>query len=405
MKILVLTPQLPYPPRQGTSIRNYNLIKYLALSHEVSLLSFVQPGDELAGIEHLRGLCRRVEVIEAPRRWPLQRFLVLAFSMQPDMALRLSSAEFRDRLTEMLREDSPDVVQVEGIELAQYGLITDRQHRPLLIFDDHNAEYVLQQRAFEIDLRQPTRWSAAFYSFVQWQKLRRYEALTCRRADRVVAVSKADAEALRRIAPGLEVVVVPNGVDIELYKPFGLEPVRAKPLKSQISNRIVFTGKMDFRPNVDAALWFCNEVLPLISAEVPDAHIDIVGQSPHSRLRPLAANPRITLTGRVPDDRPYIARAAVYVVPLRVGGGTRLKVLSAMAMGKAIVSTTLGCEGIPIAPGREAVLADTPIDFAREVVALLRDPERREAMGRAARRLAEERFDWRKIIPLLERVY
>ena len=162
---------------------------------------------------------------------------------------------------------------------------------------------------------------------------------------------------------------------------------------------------MDFRPNVDAVLWFVQRVLPRVRAELPGAHFVVVGQHPHRRLDPLREDPAVTLPGWVEDTRPYIARAAVYVAPLRVGGGTRLKLLEAMAMGKAVVATRLGAEGYPVTDGGELLLADTPADFAAAVVALLRAPERRAALGRVARAFVEQRYDWRVIVPRVEAVY
>jgi glycosyltransferase involved in cell wall biosynthesis len=270
----------------------------------------------------------------------------------------------------------------------------------LVVFDDHNCEYLLQQRTFLTDLRIPTRWPAAAYSFVQWRRLRRYEAQVCRRADRVLAVSEADAAALRRLAPGLDVPVIPNGIDTRAYRPETPNPNDQIP-----KDALVFTGTMDFRPNIDAVLWFAREVLPRIQAEIPDARFLVVGQRPHKRLDALRGNPAVTLTGQVEDTRPYIAGAAVYVAPLRMGGGTRLKLLEAMALGKAVVATRLGAEGYPVTDGREMRLADTPADFAAAAVALLRDPQRRETLGRAARAFVEERYDWRVIVPRVEAAY
>jgi glycosyltransferase involved in cell wall biosynthesis len=168
---------------------------------------------------------------------------------------------------------------------------------------------------------------------------------------------------------------------------------------------LVFTAKMDFRPNVDAVLWFAREVLPLIRQGAPQTRFWVVGKDPHPRLAPLASDPAVVLTGWVEDVRPYIAGAAVYVIPLRIGGGTRLKVLEAMAMGKAIVSTALGCEGFELVPDQELVIADSPADFAAAVLALLHDPDRREQLGRAGRRFAGSRYDWQIIVPQLEQVY
>jgi glycosyltransferase involved in cell wall biosynthesis len=162
---------------------------------------------------------------------------------------------------------------------------------------------------------------------------------------------------------------------------------------------------MDFRPNVDAVLWFVKEVGPLIRAEVPDFHFFVVGQRPHRRLEPLRGDQSVTVTGWVEDVRPYIAGAAVYVAPLRMGGGTRLKLLEAMAMSKPVVATPLGAEGYPVADGRELVLADTPTEFARAVIALLHSPARRTELGQNARAFVERRYDWRVIVPCVERVY
>jgi glycosyltransferase involved in cell wall biosynthesis len=263
------------------------------------------------------------------------------------------------------------------------------------VFDDHNCEYLLQKRAFLTDLAAPARWPGAAYSFVQWRRLRRYEALVCRRADRVLAVSEADAAALQALVPGLQATVVPNGIDAQAYSNF----------QPPTSNTLVFTGTMDFRPNVDAVLWFARHVLPRVRADVPDVRLFVVGQRPHRRLDVLRRDRAVVLTGWVEDVRPYIAQAAVCVAPLRIGGGTRLKLLEAMAMGRPVVATRLGAEGYPLTDGRELLLADTPADFAARVVALLRCPERGAALGRAARAFVEERYDWQVIVPRLEAAY
>ncbi|MGQ9490969.1 MAG: glycosyltransferase [Anaerolineae bacterium] len=423
-RILILTPQLPVPPQaltgtsQGTTIRNYHLIAGLARRHTVDLVSFVAPDDPAMGVGGepsaavgiLRALCSRIILAPQPVRGLASRAGDTLFRLQPDMALRLASPFMRQKLGELMQEAAAayDVIQIEGLEmapyiinpgLALYGALL-RQGRPLIVFDDHNAEYVLQQRAFQTDLRRPPRWIAAAYSFVQWRKLIAYERKVCRAADRVVAVSEADREALQRLVPGLQVAVVPNGVDLEFLRP-GIVP----PLPGLRQPALVFTGKMDYRPNVDAVLWFVEAVLPLIRAEVPSAHFYVVGQQPHPRLAPLAHHPAVTLTGRVPDVRPYIAGAGVYVVPLRIGGGTRLKVLEAMAMGQAIVSTRLGCDGFPFQDGREVIFADEPAAFAASVIRLLRQPQIAAELGQRARAYVAAHFGWDAILPRLEAVY
>jgi glycosyltransferase involved in cell wall biosynthesis len=423
-RILFLTPQLPIPPQaltglsQGTIIRNFNLIAGLTKRHVVDLVTFVaatEPAHERGGereseraglVNLLRPYCRQI-VAETPPVRPLaRRGRDTLLSPLPDMALRLDSRALHDHLACLLGAEQYDVVQVEGIEMAPY-LADFRSFgdfgslaRPRIIFDDHNAEYLLQKRAFLTDVRRPRRWLGAAYSLVQWRKLAAYERRVCRAADAVVAVSEADRDALQELAAGLAVTVIPNGVDLDFYRP-GIVP----PLAGIGPHALVFTGKMDYRPNVDAVLWFADAVLPLILAQMPDAHFYVVGQQPHARLARLSDHPAITVTGRVPDTRPYIAAAGVYVVPLRIGGGTRLKVLEAMALGQAIVSTRLGCDGFPFADGREVRFADEPAAFADAVVALLRERPTAGRLGAAARAYVAAHFGWDAIVPRLEALY
>ncbi len=421
VRILFLTPQFPYPPHKGTTLRNYHLIAALAARHEIDLLSFVESEDELRRPTPLSTLCRRVDGVTAPRRGLARRLADTFLSRWPDMGLRLWSPTYASKLAAWLADTHYDIVQVEGIELARYVLsicrsrVAHNRQYPIphtqYVFDDHNCEYLLQQRTFETDIRIPSRWTGAAYSFVQWRKLRMFEAAICRAADHVVAVSDADAAALQRLVPGLTPTVVPNGIDVVSYAPSPSPNPLPLPKLGEGGGQgvgegqlLVFSGTMDFRPNVDAALWFAREVLPLVQQEEPSAHFVIVGQKPHRRLNVLRDRTDVVLTGAVEDTRPYIARAAIYVVPLRMGGGTRFKILEAAAMGRAIVSTSLGCEGFPVENGRELVIADSPRQFADAVVALLRDSPRRAELGASAHTFVEA-YDWKNIIPRLEAVY
>ncbi len=400
MKLLFLTPQLPYPPRQGAALRNWGFISQLAERNHVAVLSFLAPGQKAIEDDRLPVDCQ-IETVPVPMRSLGDRLRALLVTRRADMALRLASGPYARRLEEWLARDAFDIVHVGGLEMAPYlGVLEAARRRPGILFDDLNCEYLLQKRAFITDLRSPRRWLGAAYSWVQYRRLRRYEARICRRADGVIAVSETDAAALRQLTPGVDITVIPNGIDTRMYHPKLSDVSLALPQHS-----LVFTGTMDFRPNVDAVLWFVRRVLPLIQNEIPDVRLFVVGQRPHRRLEGVRDDPALTLTGWVEDTRPYIGQGAVYVAPLRIGGGTRLKLLEAMAMGKPVVATTLGAEGYPVTHGRELLLADTPVDFAAAVVDLLRCPKRRAELGSVGRAFVEQRYDWRAIVPRLEKVY
>lgn len=405
MNILFLTPQLPYPPRQGTTIRNFNLISHLARRHTIDLLTFLAPGEHLTAASPLHQICRRVAGVPQPVRSTAQRARDTLLSACPDMGLRLESPAMRRQVAAWSADTEYALVQVEGIELAQYGLqVAGRKagRQPALVFDEHNCEYLLQQRSALTDLKQVRRWLAAGYSLIQWQKLRRYEAHILRLADATAAVSAADKAALLALTPGVDIRVISNGIDLELYRP---QPG----MLDLATPSLVFTGKMDYRPNIDAALWFGREVWPLVLAQVPQARFQIVGMNPHPRLDELRSHPTIDITGAVDDTRPYLHAALAYVIPMRVGGGTRFKALEAMACGKAIVSTTLGVEGILVHNDQEMLIADTPAAFAQAVVRLIADARHDgtllHRLGAHARRFVESTYSWDTIVPQFDVIY
>ncbi len=401
MDILLLTPQLPYPPRQGTTMRNFGLIHYLAQRHRLDLITFLAPGETLAADNPLHALCHHIVALPQPQRTLAARLRDTLTSPYPDMALRLEDPAMHQAVQRALAAHPYDILQIEGIELAQYARHAPRSAR--VIFDDHNCEYLLQQRAALADLRTPRRWHAAAYSLVQSQKLRRYETAACRAADAVIAVSEPDRAALTRIAPGAPIQVIPNAIDLESYAQTRHAPAPDAPFT------LLFTGKMDYRPNVDAMIWLGREVLPHLLAHTPDLRCQIVGLNPHPRLDTLRAMPQVEITGGVPDVRPYLAAAHAYVIPMRVGGGTRFKALEAMACAKPIVSTSLGVEGISVQSGQELLMADTPDQFVKAIQTLIQDHAQGGALaarlGAAAQRFVAAHYTWDKILPHLEQLY
>jgi polysaccharide biosynthesis protein PslH len=398
--ILFLTPQLPYPLHQGTTLRNFGLISGLAArGHEVSLLSFIEAEQPRLEDTPLPGICVRAQTIAAPEWRAKQRIRVL-ITGHADMARRRWSDGFLAALDQMLTGESFDVVHIEGIEMAPYlGLLRKRLTGACLIYDAHNAEYALQKRIASQDVRIPKRWPAAVYSLIQTARLTRLETETCKAVDHVIAVSQTDAKLLGKLRHSTPISVIPNAVLVDDYQ------ADAWPEADIPRPSLVFTGKMDFRPNVDAVLWFAEEILPRITAQIPDAQFVVVGQKPHARLDGLRARLDVTLTGWVEDIRPYLKAAAVYVAPLRMGSGTRFKLLEAMAMERAVVSTHIGAEGLGVKEGDHMLLANDPEAFAASVVSLLRDTDRRAAMGRRARELVQAQYDWHAIIPDVEAIY
>jgi glycosyltransferase involved in cell wall biosynthesis len=282
--------------------------------------------------------------------------------------------------------------------MAPYLPILRRDGRARIIYDAHNAEHQIQRRAFVTDAGQPARWPAALYSWLQIPRLERLEAEVCRSVSTVTCVSHEDAAALKHLAPALQPIVVPNGIDLDAYSSYASH---APPYPA----RLAFTGKMDYRPNVDAALWFIHDILPRVRARRPEAEFVVVGQRPLPQLLNHNGRHGVIVTGAVEDARPFIAEAGVYVAPLRMGGGTRFKLLEAMALARPIVSTTLGAEGFGVQAGRELLIADAPGGFAQAVLALLDDPARAEALGRAGRAFVRAGYDWSAIIPRMEAAY
>jgi glycosyltransferase involved in cell wall biosynthesis len=261
---------------------------------------------------------------------------------------------------------------------------------PAVLFT-HNVESEIWRRHTET---QRSRLLRAFFD-AQHRRMLRFEGQALSRFDRVLAVSDADRDTFARLYPDAArgpIDVVPTGVDTEFFAP--------RPRSA--ANRLVFTGSMDWIPNEDAMTFFCRDVLPLVRAEEPRVRLTIVGRAPSAAVRGLAADPRIEVTGRVDDVRPWVGDATVYIVPVRIGGGTRLKIFEAMAMNKAIVSTRVGAEGLPVVHGRHLLLADSPDEFAAAVIRLLRSRDLRSELGAAARALVVDHHDWGAVAQSLD---
>ncbi len=390
MRLLVLSPFLPFPPDDGGRIRVYHIVTGLALRHDVELLALAPPGRAAAeAAEALRARGIRVHVVvQRPRR--LAAALAALPSGRSYYATRFDSPRFHETLRRLIRDRGYDAVQCELPYLFQHH----RPGDPPWVLDQHNVEAVLHER-----LAAQARGLRALPYRVYARRearLRRLEELgACRAADHVLFVSDTDRLTITADVPTLRATVAPNGVDLERFTPL---PPRSAP-------RAVFVGKMDYRPNADGVRWFVRDVLPLVRAAVPEFTLDVVGSSPPRAVRRLARVPGVHVLGRVPDPRPWLRDAAIVVVPLRAGSGTRLKILEAWAAGRPVVSTTVGAEGLDAVHGRHLLLADDAPGFARAVRRLLADPGLRDRLARAGRTLAEERYGWPSIVRAVEEAH
>lgn len=400
MRILMLTGSLPYPPHQGGALRSYGILHGLKQAgHRLSLMSFHDHAAGARDIAEMKQWCDEIIVLPPPERSKTQRLRDLLFSDRPDIARRLYSPEFAQRLSALVSDQRFDLVQFEGIEIACYlPLLRSMNSSARLVYDAFNAEAALQRVIFDVDRGEPRRWPAAIYSLIQARRLAQYEHELCRQADGVIAVSDEDAAILRAFRPDACVPVVNNGIFADDYRCAGAQLELG-------DHALVFTGKMDYRPNVDAVCWFANDILPLIHRHVPDARLYVVGQKPHPRLERLRRHRQIEITGWVRDVQPFLCGASLYVAPLRMGSGTRLKLLEAMAAGRAVVATTTAISGMLPSVREVLVVADQPDQMASAVIALLQDPRRRQALGQAAQAFVKAHYDWSIIIPRLLAAY
>jgi glycosyltransferase involved in cell wall biosynthesis len=386
MRVLFMTPFLPTPPRFGGQRRLHGLMAELARNHEVLALSFVDPSEDAAeSIRATAAYCARV--ITVPNRLlgvrgieKRLRQVRSIFALRSYVYRVHRTRAMQAALDRILVEEKLDVIQVEFFQMAAYRFARG-EGRPRLCLDEHNIEYDVLRRLANVDVGKARRGYAA----IEWRKVRAEERNTWRHCDGCVVTSARDEQLLKHDAPTVRTAVVPNGVDIEDFAPSSAPPE---------PDTVLFFGAINYYPNTDGLLFFLREAWPLLKARRPAARLRIVGQ----KAPPAIANwpdPDVEVVGYVDDIRIHIAKAAVVVVPLRIGGGTRLKVVEAMAMGKAIVSTTLGAEGIDAEHDRHILIADGGERLAAELARVLGDDAVARRLGAAARQLAVDRYSWR----------
>ncbi len=403
MRILVVAPYLPSFPGSGSCIRTYCLLKETSSQHRFRLLVSSRLGGAPPGAAvDLKAFCEEVRVVEPPPFRPRRRmtrferlraFVSWALAGPPLEVVSLQSLVDQAGAVARTwaREFHPEVLEIN--EALTLPLVKDLADQFPVLLNVHNLVYRVAQRMSGRD----GAWPARVKGRLNVGKLRRFEQEIYRRPYRFVTCSEADRQGLLELAPRARVSVVPNGVDSEYFQ--CQAPGPGDP------DRLLFTGKMEYGPNADAVEFFMAEIMPRVRRSHPSAHLDVVGMCPPQHLLDLASSQPMTVHGEVPDVRPWLERCAISVVPLRAGSGTRLKILEALAMHRAVVATRIGAEGLDVADGEHLLLADRPEDFADRVLTLMSDESLRLRLGQNGRRLVEERYDWKVVAPLLGQAY
>ena len=367
-------------------MRSLQIVSALSRHHRVTLVTTHGPGDDPEGLARQLPDCHKVVSIpyDVPKRGSSTFPLALArswFSSYPVDLWKWRVAELRDHVRDVIDKDLVDVCVSDflfaGVNVPFDGRV------PVVLFE-HNVEYLIWKRLSSLE-RNPIK---KLLFEIEWRKVCSKESELCRRADLTIAVSEEDRLRLSRMAPGAETAAIPTGVDTSYFTPAG---------RAEIPARLVFSGSMDWHPNEDAVIYFGEQILPKIRVHVPETSFAIVGRNPTQKLRDAAERLGMIVTGTVEDVRPYLDEASVYVVPLRAGSGTRMKIFEALGMAKPVVSTTVGAEGLALTHDKEFIAADDPQDFSNAVVHLLHNEATRRDLGRVGRALVVERYSWSQV--------
>jgi glycosyltransferase involved in cell wall biosynthesis len=397
MKILLVSPFLPSPPRFGGQRRIDGLVRELAHRHEVSVLAFNATDEwEHESLAETRTYCREVRTLSnyepadfGTKRKNQLRSLLSRHSYEHSLVS--GRLDFQRAFDEMLAAQDYDVVQIEFVQMAAFRFSRRARVGPLFVLDEHNIEYDI--------LRRTSKASAGLtrkvYNAFNWRKLAREEHAAWRRFDGVALTSARDEQLLHEEFPSCRTAVIPNGVDVREF---------AQSSGAVDADSLVFFGAINYFPNADGVMYFADEVFPTVRRRRPNASFRVIG--PGASTEVLARqHDGVEIVGMVDDVNPHIDRAAVIVVPLRIGGGTRLKIVEALSKGKPVVSTRIGAEGLDVVDGKHLLLADEPHEFADKIERVLADPALASRLGAAGRTLMEDRYSWGTITRQLEHFY
>lgn len=380
MKILFISRWFPYPPDNGSKIRVFNLIKQLAPWHQVDLISFASEKIQPEHLDFMLRFCRQIETIPyCPFRPGSWKAISGLFSHQPRSVVDTYSPDVKHCVVESYRRENYDLIIVSQLEMAAYAV---NLQGVVKIYEE------IELTTFHEQFVRQTSLLKKFRGGLTWWKLVHYTRRLLNAFDGCTVVSQEERGRVLQIAPGYQTVeVIPNGVDVARY---------ATDFGPPEADTLIYSGALTYSANFDAVNYFLYEIWPLIQAKRPGVKLLITGKLdgvPLERL-PITPNNGVVLTGYLDDIRPTLARSWVNVVPLRLGGGTRLKILESLAIGTPVVSTCKGAEGLQLEPGRDLLIADTPADFAAAVLSLLQNPDLRETLSSNGRQTVTARYDW-----------
>jgi glycosyltransferase involved in cell wall biosynthesis len=380
MRILFLTAHLPYPPFSGGRRREFELISRLSKTFEIHLCSITKSWHtDSIYVNELRQYCKSVDLFEAVTPTNNQKQYVF----YPHQMKKHVSEEAGSYISDLLKNRSFDIVHVEGYYLLQH--IPTWCCIPILLVE-HNIEYLLALQRFKVGMTQEEK----NYFWFEYIKILKWEQSAWKRATVCVTLTNEDKITMERLEPNIDVRMIPNGSDHQKEIGGGVTLLSNDSEHSVMSNTpgrcptILFVGNFAYEPNVDGALYFSREIFPLILKDVPDIRLVLVGNSPPQEIYSLTSNSQIEVTGRVPSLIPFYKNADVVVCPLRIGGGVKVKILEALGLGKAIVSTSIGAQGLDLSMHKAVAVADEVTDFARKVIRLIKHPEERRFLEQEA---------------------
>jgi len=388
LKILEITTRLPYPPTNGGKLVTFNIVKYLALrGHDITLICF---GDKVKKVPELEKYCKLIII----RKNIKTNVMGLLFNLYLDVPYGPSKYHSRiigKKINNIIKRNNYEIIHLDHLHTAYYGLFIKKKYDLPVILQEHNVENMIMKRYYQ----NQKNIFIKFYAYLQYKKLYKYESKICEIFNRCFMLTKIDEKIIKDMNSNIKTSVVPAGVDTSYFYPI-------KVREEEFS--LISVASMDWLPNIEAINWFCKEVLPLIKRKIQKIKLYIIGINPPNSIKSLANN-NVIVTGFVEDVREYIAKGQVFIVPLKTGSGMRIKILNALAMAKAIVSTSIGCEGIEVTDGENIFIADSKEKFAEKIIYLLNNESERKRLGENGLKLVKKKYCWEKIVENIENEY